>query len=222
MAVAGGLVGALVAGAAVGASHALEADHVAAVATLVDDDTDNPGRVGASWGVGHAVPVVLFGVVLIAVGIRLPEAVTGAVETFVGIVLAGLGVRTIWWSRRRGHDHAGDAGHAHLHLRLTGRSLGPAHAHALDGESLAVGLIHGVAGSGALVVLLVSTAPTVSSAVAFLASFVLLSIGTMAAVSLAWREMVGVGPKLELLAGLVSIAVGGLLLAEQAGVALPA
>ena len=210
----GGLAGALVAGAAVGVGHAVEADHVAAVATLVDDDTDRAGLVGASWGVGHAVPITLLGLVLVALGVRLPAAVTAAVEVLVGLVLVVLGARTLWRSRRAGHDHAGGS---HGHLRLGGVSLGAAHAHPLRSESLAVGVLHGVAGSGALVVLLVSTAASVGSALAFLAGFALLSVGTMAAVSFAWGEAVTAGRGIEALAGLASIAVGGFLIVEQIG-----
>ena len=88
----GGLAGALVAGAAVGVGHAVEADHVAAVATLVDDDTERAGLVGASWGVGHAVPITLLGLALVALGIRLPAAVTTAVETLAGLASIAVGV----------------------------------------------------------------------------------------------------------------------------------
>ena len=205
----GGLAGALVAGAAVGVGHAVEADHVAAVATLVDNDTDRAGLVGASWGVGHAVPITLLGLALVALGIRLPAAVTTAVETLVGLLLVALGARTLWRSRRAGGSHG--------HLQLGGVSLGAAHAHPLRGESLAVGVLHGVAGSGALVVLLVSTAASVGNALAFLASFALLSVGTMAAVSFAWGEAVTAGRGVEALAGLASIAIGVFLVVEQIG-----
>jgi len=84
-----------------------------------------------------------------------------------------------------------------------------------------VGALHGVAGSGALVVLLVSTASTVGSALAFLAGFSLLSVGTMGAISHAWGGAVTVGRSVEALAGLASVAVGALLLAEQAGLTVP-
>ncbi|MFB6117201.1 high-affinity nickel-transporter protein [Halosegnis sp.] len=216
MLLAGGIAGALATGAVVGAGHALEADHVAAVATLVDDETARPARVGASWGIGHAIPVVLLGIGLVAVGVQLPATVTAGVETLIGLLLIALGARTLW--RRRHHAGAAD----HSHLQVGQLSVGAAHTHGFDGESLAVGALHGIAGSGALVVLLVSTAATVGTALAFLAGFTLLSIGTMAAVSLAWRNAVATGRGLETLAGLASIAVGGLLLAEQTGIVLVA
>ena len=216
------LLGALVAGAAVGARHAFEADHVAAVATLVDDGTDRRALVGVSWGVGHSLPVVALGLALVLAGVRLPETAVRLVEALVGLVLVGLGGRTLWRLRRSGHRHD-DRPSDHGHIRLGTLSLGTTHSHRLNGDSLAVGALHGVAGSGALVVLLVSTAPTVDTALAFLAGFAALSVLAMGAVSVAWGTAVrsGVGQYLEAAAGLASVLVGLALLAEQVGVAVP-
>jgi len=69
------LVAALVGGGAVGVGHALEANHLTAVATLVDErrGADEPRGVGASWGVGHSIPVVALGALFAALGVRLPR-----------------------------------------------------------------------------------------------------------------------------------------------------
>lgn len=216
------LLGALVAGAAVGTRHAFEADHVAAVATLVDEGTDHRALVGVSWGVGHSFPVVALGLTLVLAGVQLPETAVLLVEALVGVVLVGLGGRTLWRLRRSGHRHD-QRPPDHDHFRIGALSLGTTHSHRLDGDSLAVGALHGVAGSGALVVLLVSTAPTVDTALAFLAGFAALSVLAMGAVSVTWGTAVrsGVGWYLEAAAGLASIVVGLILLAEQVGVAVP-
>lgn len=229
------LVSALAAGAVVGARHALEADHLAAVATIVEEDESRPGLVGASWGVGHSLPVVLLGLAFLRLGVRLPEALTGLFEAVVGAVLVFLGVRMLLRVLRNepvadhdhdrktpGRDRGRDDGTGHAHLSVGGLSLGVTHGH-LDGEGVAVGLLHGLAGSGALVVLLVSSAPTAAAAASFLASFTALSIVTMAAVAAVWGRTLGTRFErvLAVAAGVVGVGVGALLLAEQVAVAGP-
>ena len=182
------VVTALVAGGVVGVRHALEADHLAAVATLVDGKADDrSGLVGASWGVGHSLPIAVLGVAFLSLGVRFPDAVTALFEALVGVVLVGLGVRTFSdvVGVDDGHVH-GPAGF-HRHLRLGDVSVGAVSARPhVHSDGFLVGVLHGFAGSGALVVLLVSAAPTLDVALAFLASFSLLSVVTMGAVSALW------------------------------------
>lgn len=210
---------ALVAGSVVGVRHALEADHLAAVATLVEGERGD-GYVGASWGVGHSVPVAGLGLLFVALGVRLPTPVTRFFEVVVGVVLVALGVRLLAGlagdTAVERHSH-GDGGHAHL--RLGTLAVGDSHAH-LDGDSFAVGLVHGVAGSGVLVVAMAATAPTLDAALAFLVAFSLCSTLTMATVALAWGRALGTGltDVLRVLAALVGIGAGVLLLGQSAGV----
>ena len=215
------VVAALLAGGAIGVRHAFEADHVTAVASLVDEEAGavRSGFVGTSWGVGHSLPVVALGLAFFLLGIRLPDAVTAAFEAVVGVVLVALGARLLLATtgiKLRQHTHDSETPHAHLGVGPV--SLGSAHSH-VDGRSFAVGALHGVAGSGGLVVLLVAAAPTLASAVAFLGAFSLLSILTMGAVSLAWSRALGTAwtTVLELGAGLVGLVVGALLVVEQVG-----
>lgn len=214
----------LAAGAALGVRHALEADHLAAVATLVDEESGrttpvaSAWEVGASWGVGHSLPIVVLGLGFVAIGIELPAVVTTVLEALVGVVLVVLGVRLLWavlgGELLAGHDHGSGP---HAHLSVGDLSLGPTHVH-LDGDSFLVGVLHGFAGSGALVVLLVAAAPSTAAALVFLVAFSALSIATMAAVSALWGRALGTAfPRyLEAAAGLVGIAVGASLLAGQA------
>lgn len=211
----------LAAGAFLGVRHALEADHLAAVATLVDERTDRTGLVGASWGVGHALPIVVLGLGFVALGIELPAAVTTLFEALVGVVLVALGSRLLWtvfvWrggpTTRHRHDHGSGS---HAHLAIGDLSLGFTHLH-LDGESFLVGAFHGFAGSGALVVLLVGAAPSAGAAFGFLVAFCALSIATMAAVSALWGRALGTAATryLEAAAGISGVAVGASLLAER-------
>ncbi|WP_251341719.1 high-affinity nickel-transporter protein [Haloplanus halophilus] len=221
------LATALVAGGALGARHALETDHLAAVATLVDGDGEgesrtgtgraHPGLVGASWGVGHTLPIAILGLAAVRLGVSLPESVVRPVEAVVGVVLVYLGVRMLAGVvDRRKHAHGTHP--LHRHLDVGSLSLGR-HVH-LHGDSLFVGALHGVAGSGALVVALVSTAPDLPTATSFLAAFAVGSVLTMAAVSALWGRALGTGVEraLRAFAGVLGVGVGLLLIAEVAGV----
>ncbi|KAB1188174.1 MULTISPECIES: sulfite exporter TauE/SafE family protein [Haloferax] len=215
------LASALVAGGVIGIRHALEADHLAAVATMVEDD-GNPSLVGASWGVGHSIPIVVVGLLFVALGVRLPESVTHFFELAVGAILVVLGGRMLFRAADvpvptlRDHNH-GDR--EHRHLSLGDVALGTKHTHVHD-ESFAVGVFHGFAGSGALVIAMVSAAPGMGQAVAFLTAFSLLTVATMATVSTLWGRSMDIGGTrlLRAVAGVVGIVVGGLLLVEQVGV----
>ncbi len=218
------LVAAAAAGAAFGVRHALETDHLAAVTTLVEGDRDgSAAAVGASWGVGHAAPIVALGLAFLALGLRLPPELALAVEGLVAVALVAFGLRMVLlaagrWSVRT-HDH-GD-GPAHRHLRLGAVSLGVGHGH-LHTESALVGVLHGLAGSGALVVAMVAASPSVGGAFAFLLGFTALTICTMAAVSLAWGRAIraGLGAPLRAVGGLLGIVVGVLLLSHVLGAPL--
>jgi len=207
---------ALVAGAVIGIRHALEPDHTAAIATLVEEDTDRPSFVGASWGIGHSLPIVILGLLFVRLGIRLPEAVTRLFEVIVGLVLVYLGGRMLWTVTRgvtsHGHGHG-----THSHFHVGSLSLGASHTHIDDGSFL-VGILHGFAGSGALVIALVSTAPSIGAAVSFLIAFSTLSIVTMAGVSYVWGRTLDtpITEYLKGIAGLLGIGIGLLLLVEQA------
>lgn len=207
----------LAAGAVLGVRHALEADHLAAVATLVRDGGSRSSLVGASWGLGHAIPIVALGLGLLTLGIRPPAVVNTLFEALVGLALLVLGGELLWTLARGDlatrHDHGDDR---HAHLSVGDLSLGLTHLH-LDGDSFLVGVLHGFAGSGALVVLLVAAAPSTGAALGFLAGFCALSIATMAAVATIWGRALGTAfPRyLEAAAGVFGIAVGATLLVEQ-------
>ena len=209
------------AGAALGVRHALETDHLAAVTTLVEGDRNrSPATVGASWGVGHAVPIVLLGLAFLALGLRLPAGLALAVEGVVALALVAFGLRMVlvvtghWSVRRHGHPPGG----LHRHLRLGPVSLGTGHGH-LHRESALVGVLHGLAGSGALVVAMVAASPTAGGALAFLAGFTTLTVGTMTLVSLGWGRAIraGIGDPLRAVGGLLGIAVGLVLLSHVLG-----
>ncbi|MFC7200790.1 high-affinity nickel-transporter protein [Halospeciosus flavus] len=204
------------AGGLFGVRHALETDHLAAVATLVEDD-GRSSAVGLSWGVGHCVPIVVLGLLAWFLDLQPPAFLTTSVEVLVGVVLVYFGGRMLWRVLRdaeiHSHSHDGDD---HTHLDIGWLSLGLTHQH-FDGDSLAVGVLHGVAGSGGLVVLLVATASSQASALAFLTGFCLLTIATMGVVSAVWGAIVGTRytKYVEGAAGVFGIVAGLILVGEQ-------
>lgn len=212
------LTAALVTGAVVGLRHSLEADHLAAISTLVDDrKTDRPGVVGASWGVGHSLPIIAVGLVFVFLSTSLPETVTLAFEVLAGLVLVYLGLRMLLevagllTVERHAHD-----GHEHAHVSLGGVAVGSFHTH-VDGESFLVGIVHGLAGSGAIVVALAASASSVPSSFSLLLSFSLVTVLTMSLLSHLWGSVLTtrLQSALKTVAGSASFLVGGLLVSTE-------
>ena len=213
---------ALLVGSVLGVRHALEADHVAAVATLVEEK-GRPASAGAAWGIGHSLPIAVLGALFLALDLRLPPVVAAAIEVVVALVLVALGIRVLADREAIGtvilrHMHRNDGDRAeggHLHVSIGGTEIGLAHSHA-DEESLAVGIVHGLAGSGGIVVVLASAAPTVPTGAAFLIGFSVASIFAMGLAAWGWGRALGRTTMLRKVAGVASIAIGLLMLVEIA------
>jgi hypothetical protein len=150
---------ALLFGALSGLRHAFEPDHLAAVSTVV---SERPGGwraawLGAWWGIGHTVALALVAGVLILIGRSLPPRVEQVFEFGVALMLLALGVRALgraWSPEYEGggglHIHSHSGLQAHVHLGRRTFQLRP----------LAIGLVHGLAGSGALTALVLSSLPS--------------------------------------------------------------
>lgn len=207
-------------GVAIGVSHALEPDHLAAVSTMVTNEK-RPWRalgLGLSWGLGHAAALFAVMVAIWVFGWRAPAALEGWLEGAVGIMLIGLGVANLVRARRamtsgpafehahggRRHTHTGEQGHVHV-----GRL-------ALATRSLMIGMLHGLAGSGGLALLVATKASTPGGALAYAAAF---GVGAMVSMGLvtmvvclglfrlvAWRAPFG--RAVVALSGLGAIAIG--------------
>lgn len=209
---------AIVTGAVVGLQHSLETDHLAAISTLVHEEkTDRPGIVGASWGVGHSIPIVAVGLVFVFLSTSLPESVTTAFEVLAGAILVYLGLRMVL--RVTGildvESHSHD-GHTHTHVSVGDVAIGSSHTH-VDEESFLVGIVHGLAGSGAIVVALAASASTVTSSFSLLGSFSVITVCTMAVLSFLWGTVLTTRLQsgLKLLAGSASLVVGGTLVVSE-------
>jgi hypothetical protein len=176
-----------------GLRHASDPDHLVAVTSLVaaeNGDTRKAARLGAWWGVGHAGALVVIGVPLIAFKTGLPPWLALGAEKAIGLVILALAARVIFkWARGdyRAGAHAHDAGHARRrHLR---RGAGSAHRHVkvrTRGQALSIGLLHGLAGTGAVVLLLMAALPTRFEAALALGVFAPMSVASMAACTAAF------------------------------------
>ena len=182
-----------------GARHATDPDHLVAVTSLVaadDGDTRRAASLGAWWGVGHATSLLVLGIPLIAFKARLPAGLESGAERAIGVVILVLAARVIYkWARgdyrssaHSHHDaHSGDGGHSRRrHLR---RGHGAGHRHVRvrsRGQAMTIGLLHGLAGTGAVVVLLIAALPTQFEAALALAVFAPMSVASMAACTAAF------------------------------------
>jgi ABC-type nickel/cobalt efflux system permease component RcnA len=143
-----------------GLAHALEPDHVTAVSTFL---SRYPGRVRAirfcvQWGVGHMFPLLGAAVAAATVGAALPVRVAGYAERGVGAMLVLLGAWVLWevWRGRihsHLHEHDGVV-HSHFHAHPHADFSAHAHAeHVHAHGAFLVGVVHGFAGSAAVIVL---------------------------------------------------------------------
>jgi hypothetical protein len=170
-----------------GLRHASDPDHLVAVTSLVaaeDGDTRKAARLGAWWGLGHAASLLVLGIPLIAFKAHLPAWLESGAEKAIGAVILVLAARVVVkWARgdysARAHHH--DSGHSlRRHLR---RSAAADHRHVRvrgPGQALSIGLLHGLAGTGAVVVLLIAALPTQFEAGLALAVFAPMSVVSMA------------------------------------------
>lgn len=179
------LISLLALGFLLGLKHALEADHVAAVTSLVTRSASlrETIRVSGAWGLGHAATMIVFGTVLILLGATLPDRVVHVLEAVVGVMLILLGLdvlRRLLKRKIHVHDHSHDHGVRHMHVHLHERSHSRhehAHAAALWPRALVVGCVHGLAGTAGLVLLALPAMSSGASAVGYLAVF---GVGTVA------------------------------------------
>ena len=154
-------------GFVLGLKHATEADHLVAVSTIVSEHRSiwRSAAVGGLWGLGHTASLFVAGAVLIALRVQIPEGVATALELLVALMIVLLGTRILYLVLRRRrdvhvHEHAHD-GRTHTHLHFHGRrdAHAAADAHAVSHawhrglggwRPVAVGAVHGLAGSAAL------------------------------------------------------------------------
>jgi high-affinity nickel-transport protein len=188
-------------GFVLGMRHATDADHVIAVTTILSRSRRfaHSTLIGALWGLGHTITVLAVGTVIIVFGVVIPPAMGLAMELAVAVMLILLGVLSLTGTLRavterltppaplHGHDHEhlhahGDDGpHPHEHAHLHGHGTDAALAGLRDlrdtfgwyqlGRPLVVGLVHGLAGSAAVALLVLATIGDRGQALAYLVIF---------------------------------------------------
>ncbi len=162
-------------GMALGLKHAIEPDHVAAVATLLrrEQGPVRAARVGAMWGLGHSVVLLAAAAALRFLGVAVPSRYAWFAELGVAAMLVLLGV---WGARRvlRGRDEHGH-GHGHAH------TINSSESTQTNLRALVVGAVHGLAGSSAAVLLAASANDTIG----IIPFTVLFGAGTVAGMSVA-------------------------------------
>lgn len=185
-------------GLIVGFQHALEADHVAAVSTMVAEER-SARRVlghGVVWALGHMLTIVVCVVGALALGAEISEEFGHVMELAVGLLVAALGIRLIYRQIRYGtrislHRHRDGVVHFHTHTSAAASAerhdakaaSHPSHRPHGSLASLAIGMTHGIAGSAALLVLVVASTGDPGMAISYVIAFGLGSIVGMAALT---------------------------------------
>jgi ABC-type nickel/cobalt efflux system permease component RcnA len=185
----------LILGCFVGMQHALEADHLAAVAAMSAGRTSRRALIlrGSLWGLGHTITLVTICGVLLFWGGDISPHLQSLLEIMVAIMIIALGTNVLWRLYRQRphfHFHQHDSGehhlHAHTHQSVTKEHVKVRHQHQHTDLGLAravlVGMMHGTAGSAGLLVL-AATASSLISAIGYVIAFGLGSIIGMATLS---------------------------------------
>jgi ABC-type nickel/cobalt efflux system permease component RcnA len=215
-----------------GLKHAMEVDHVVAVSTIVSEHRNlwRATLVGALWGIGHTVSLVVVGLLVLVFRITIPETVANWLEFGIALMIIGLGFLALWRVFRKRadvhvHEHTHD-GRSHVHIHFHEPATAhrpvmkvPSHSHAISQvglKPLVVGAMHGLAGSAALTLLVLSQIQSVGLGLVYLFLFGLGSTVGMLLMSgmiglpfaLSARRLTGINHGLQTTAALMSIAFG--------------
>ena len=217
-----------------GLQHATDADHLAAVSTIVAERQSvwASAFVGALWGVGHTISLFAAGIIVLVLGSQITENTERWLEFGVGTMLVLLGLNVVRKIVSTGghshtHDHGGHLhshAHGHDHEHNDARDPPPAQeATRFSPRALVIGLIHGLAGSAGLMLMMLPTIDSTAVGLLYIVIFGIGSIGGMILMSF----LVGLpfhftafrfhrfNHILQLVAGAVSIIVGGMIIYEK-------
>lgn len=191
-----GATGVLGLGLIFGLKHATEADHVIAVSTIVSEHRKlaRAMLVGLLWGTGHTASLVLVGTIVLLLRISIPDTVASWLEFMVALMIIGLGAAAVIRVVRSRNDfhlhtHAHDGqkhAHVHFHDDPAPHESNSGHSHAIRKiglKPLIVGAVHGLAGSAALTLLVLTQISSFGIGMLYLCVFGVGSIGGMLAMS---------------------------------------
>jgi ABC-type nickel/cobalt efflux system permease component RcnA len=230
-----GVFALLALGLVFGLKHATEVDHVVAVSTIVSEHRSvlRSAFVGGWWGVGHSASLIIVGVLVLVFRVAIPPRVANWLEFGVALMIIALGVLAITRVLRKRadihlhrHSHDGQS-HVHVHFHEHGTEhanavaeASPApHSHAIARigfKPLLVGAMHGLAGSAALTLLVLTQIQSISLGLLYLGLFGLGSTAGMLLMSgliglpfaLSGRRLTSINYGLQAAAGTLSIAFG--------------
>ncbi len=175
-----------------GLKHATEADHLAAVTTIVSKRGSiwNSALVGGLWGLGHTISLFVAGVFVLLLNFQISERTERILEFCVGLMLTILGLNVIRKLISGGklhfhsHEHGGRE-HVHPHMHeAEPDEAGSHHGLSLSPRALFIGMVHGMAGSAALMLLVIPTIESRAVGLIYIVVFGLGSIGGMMLMSL--------------------------------------
>jgi high-affinity nickel permease len=175
----------LLIGFVLGLTHAVEADHLAAVSAIVSEKKNllTASIIGGFWGLGHTISLFLVGVLVIFLKLQISESVEAKLEAIVGgmLVLLGLNALRKIFTAKEIHAHTHEhEGHAHTHLHTHKDEEEKSH-HRFSPRSVVIGMVHGLAGSAGLMLLVV---PTISSPAVALFYILIFGVGSIAGMML--------------------------------------
>jgi ABC-type nickel/cobalt efflux system permease component RcnA len=247
-----GLLAIVAVGFLLGMRHATDPDHVIAVSTIVtrEGELKRAALIGVAWGIGHTLTILVVGSVMILFRIALPPRLGLAMELVVGLMLIVLGLRNLRalfpWSARPAPTTASPADVVRPNYHVHGdyvHAHGRAHAHDPQHTPVAVmdrwfsrsglyhwvrpviiGIVHGLAGSAAIALLILSTITSTRWAVAYLAVFgmgtvlgmMLITVTLGTTLAYGQKRFTLMGNHFGVAAGIISVAFG-LFIAYQTG-----
>lgn len=220
------ILAALSLGFFLGLRHALDPDHLVAVSTIVSEHKSlaRSSIIGTFWGLGHTVSLFAIGMIVISLKSSIPEQAALWMEMSVAGMLVALGISVLWRAaRERGvalhahsHTHEGSPPHKHLHLHNEDNHEHRHHIFRLGRKPFVVGMVHGVAGSAALTLAVMTQIPSLALGLAYITLFGIGSAGGMllmsAMISLPFavtaRRYSSLNWAIKALAGLFSVLFG--------------
>ena len=218
----------LLIGFTLGLQHAIEADHLAAVSTIVSEKKSlmSASLVGGMWGVGHTIALFAVGALVIFFKLKISESAGVKLEAAVGAMLILLGANALrkLLSADKVHFHAHEHGaREHVHIHVHEPDIDETSHHRFSPRSVVIGMVHGLAGSAALMLLIVPTISSPLTAILYLLVFGSGSIFGMMAMSFliglpvhfTASRFAFINRGIRLAAGLFSLGLGMLIVYEK-------
>lgn len=214
-------------GLILGVKHALDADHLIAVSTIVSEHRSLKwaSLIGAFWGLGHTATLFIVGLLVIGLRLTIPPRLALGLEFLVAVMLVTLGLNILWRSFRGAKIHLHTHSHnptTHTHFHVHGeREESHVHPHPFKAmrKPFFVGMVHGLAGSAALMLLVLTTIPSPLAGLMYIVIFGIGSVGGMLVLSsliglpfvLTAQKFVSLNGWIRVVAGVASVAFGLLL-----------